>query len=180
MRVMGSLDLVAVARAAFIVVDEQRMDRRLFLPAKNNIAAARSGLAYCIEPKVASDGATSSAVVWDATPVTMSADEALTSASKPEQQLSLTDAVDFLNLILSAGPMPVKAIMSEARDAGVSAASLRRAARTLQVKSRRVGGLAGAGHWVWQLPEGSAAHEGGCRSAGNKNDNLRGYAVTAA
>jgi hypothetical protein len=40
MRVMGSLDLVAVARAAFIVVDEQGTDRRLFLPAKNNIAAA--------------------------------------------------------------------------------------------------------------------------------------------
>lgn len=165
MRVLGSLDLAAVARAAFIVANEQGTDRRLFLPIKNNLAAPRSGLAYRVESKIASNGTIASAVVWESAPITISADEALASTSKPtNQQPALTDAADFLHLLLSSGPVAAKEIKSEASDAGVSAASLRRAAATLGVKSRRVGGLAGAGHWIWDLPEGSAAREGGTRA----------------
>ena len=40
-----------------------------------------------------------------------------------------------------------------ARASGVSVRSLRRAIKTLGVKCRRVGGIAGAGSWVWTLDE---------------------------
>jgi putative DNA primase/helicase len=167
MQVIGSLGLVAVARATYIVANEQGTDRRLFLLAKNNLAVARN-LAYRIEPKITPNGAASSAVVWDPTLVTLSADEALACASGPaKQQPALTDATDFLTLMLSAGPMRAKGIMSEARDAGVSFASLRRAAASLKVTKRRVGGLAGGGYWIWQLPEESPPDGAGARALAN-------------
>ena len=40
-----------------------------------------------------------------------------------------------------------------ARASGVSVRSLRRAIKTLGVKCQRVGGIAGAGSWIWTLPE---------------------------
>ena len=164
-QVTGSLGLVAVARAVFIVAQEQGTDRRLFLPAKNNLANARTGLAYRIEAKATSEGKTSSALVWHTSPVLTSADEALASASgQTKQPPALTDAEDFLRLLLGSGPMAAKAIRSEASEAGVSVASLRRAARTLEVKSRRVGGLANKGHWIWELPDGSQAHGAATRA----------------
>jgi putative DNA primase/helicase len=164
-QVTGSLGLVAVARAVFIVAREQGTDRRLFLPAKNNLAGPRGGLAYRIEPRIAPNGATQSVVVWDSAPVTVSAQEALVpAAGRTKQQPALTDAVDFLRLMLSSGPLAAKDIMREAREAGVSIASLRRATGTLKVKKRRVGGLGGEGHWVWDLPDSSATGEGGTRA----------------
>jgi putative DNA primase/helicase len=154
-QVTGSLGLVAVARAVFIVAPEKGTDRRLFVPAKNNLATAQPGLAFRIEGKATSNGVTSSAVVWGSTPVMVSADEALASASGARKlQPALTDAEDFLRVVLGAGPVPAKDVKSEASDAGVSSASLRRATGTLGVKSRRTGGIAGKGHWFWELPGG--------------------------
>jgi putative DNA primase/helicase len=160
-RVMGSLDLVAVARAAFVVVQEQGTDRCLFLPAKNSLAALRDGLAYRVEPKIASDGTEGSVVVWDSAPVTVSADEALAPTSnRTSQQPALIDAANLLELLLISGPLAAKDVFCEARDAGVSVASLRRAAQILRVKKRRVGGVAGGGHWIWELPDSSGRDEG--------------------
>lgn len=157
-QVMGSLGLVAVARALFIVTEEKGTDRRLFLPAKNNLSGARFGLAYRMEAKSTSDAVTAPAVVWDSALVTMSADEALASAAGARKmQPALTDAVDFLRVLLGAGPIPAKVIKSEASDAGIRIGSLRRAADILGVKARRIGGIAGTGSWIWELPIGSAS-----------------------
>ena len=48
-QVMGSLGLVAVARAVFIVAPEKGTDRRLFVPAKNNLGSClpRACLSNC-------------------------------------------------------------------------------------------------------------------------------------
>ena len=152
-QVTGSLGLVAVARAVFIVAPEKGTDRRLFVPAKNNLAIAQPGLAFRIEGKATSNGVTSSALVWDSAPVTVSADEALAPVmGRAKPQPALTDAEDFLRLVLGVGPLPAKQVKAEASDAGVSGASLRRAADFLGVKRRRTGGIAGMGHWMWELP----------------------------
>jgi putative DNA primase/helicase len=164
-QVTGSLGLVAVARAVFIVAQEKGTDRRLFLPAKNNLASAGSGLAYRTERKMTSDGIASSAVVWDRSSVMVSADEALASdAGGRKLRPALTDAEDFLRVLLAAGPVPSKAVKSEASDAGVSGASLRRAAQNLGLKSYRTGGIAGAGSWHWALPHESAPDDGTARA----------------
>ena len=160
-QVMGSIGLVAVARAVFIVTPEKGTDRRQFLPAKNNLASARPGLAYRIEAKATSNGVTSSAVVWDSTPALESADDAVASSvGRTKLQSALTDAEDFLRVVLGAGPVPAKDVKSEASDAGVSSASLRRAAEALGVKSRRVEGIADKGRWKWGLPGAWAPDNG--------------------
>jgi putative DNA primase/helicase len=163
-QVLGSLGLVAVARALHIVVQEKETDRRLFLPAENNFASTRAGLAFKIEPRTTSAGTQVSAVVWDG-PVTVSADEALASASGARKlQPALTDATNFLRVLLGAGPVHAKKVRSEASDAGVSGASLRRAAENLGVKSRRIEGIAGKGRWMWGLPDGWAPDHGEART----------------
>jgi putative DNA primase/helicase len=158
-QVMGDLGLVASARSVFIVAPEIGTNRRLFLAAKNNLGFC-GGLAYRIEPKTLADGIASSAVVWDAAPVTISADEALTPAARSGKQPARADAEDFLLVLLGAGPVSAKEVKSEASDAGISWPSVRRAVEKLGVKSRRTGGAAGKGHWYWELPgrptEGSA------------------------
>lgn len=160
-QVTGNHGLVAVARALFIVTPEKGTDRRLFLPAKNNLASARSGLAYRTEAKATANGIISSAVVWDSALVMVSADEALASVSAGRKlQPALTDAEDFLRVLLGAGPIPAKDVRSEASDAGVSSASLRRAADNLGVQSRQIDGFAGRGRWVWELPRAAAPDDG--------------------
>ena len=167
-QVTGSFGLVAVARAVFIVAQEKGTDRRLFLPAKNNLASVGTGLAYRTEAKATSKGIISSAVVWDSAPVMVSADEALASVSGARKlQPALTDAVDFLRILLSAGRVSAPEVRSEARDAGVSSASLRRAAGILGVRSRRVGGFAGKGGWFWELPDGPSPDDGKTRALTN-------------
>ncbi len=165
-QVTGSLGLVAVARAVFIIAEEKGTDRRLFLTAKNNLATRMTtALAYRIEKKAMSTGITSSAVVWDSAPVVVTADEALASVSGTRKpQPALTDAEDFLRVLLGAGPVPAKDVRAEASEAGVSPASLRRAAGTLGVKSRRIGGVASSGRWVWELPDGSGTGDGKTRA----------------
>jgi putative DNA primase/helicase len=155
--VTGSLGLVAVARAVFIVAPEKGTDRRLFVPAKNNLASCRPGLAYRIGGKATSNGVTSSTVVWDSTPAVVSADEVLASTSGARKlQPALTNAQDFLSVLLAAGPVSAKDVRREATDAGISGASLCRAGAILGVKSRRIEGFAGKGRWVWELPGGTA------------------------
>ena len=50
-QVTGSLGLVAVARAVFIVAPEKGTDRRVFVPAKNNLEAAAPGLPIGLREK---------------------------------------------------------------------------------------------------------------------------------
>lgn len=164
-RIMGSLEWVAAPRAVFLVTEEANTDRCLFLPLKNNLAPGRIGYAFRIETRIVGDGIETSALVWDPEPVTITAEEALAAASGvSKKQPALTDAEDFLRVLLGAGPIPAKDVRREANDACISGASLRRAAGTLCVKSRRIGGIAGQGFWVWELPEGSAPDGGKTRA----------------
>jgi putative DNA primase/helicase len=156
-QVLGSVGLVAVARTILLVTRERETDRRLFLMAETNIARSHTGLAFKIEPKTTPAGMQVSAVVWDG-PVKVSADEALTAATGTRTlQPALVDARDFLRILLAEGPVAAKAIRAEASDAGISYPSLRRAAEFLGVKARRIGGIAGRGSWIWELPHGSAS-----------------------
>jgi hypothetical protein len=62
---------------------------------------------------------------------------------------ALRDAKDFLKSELSNGPKPAKKIRLEARDAGISEATLRRARKALKIVVSKQGY---GGGWVWSLP----------------------------
>lgn len=153
MRVTGSLAFVAAARAAYVVCrDPEDEHRRLVLPAKNNLGDDRYGLAYRIEPTTVAEGIATSRVAWDAEPVTVTADEALAPERPGPEPNDRREAADWLRMLLADGPVLVKELRQQARDAGLSWGTVRRAKEEVGVQARK---QAFAKGWVWQLPEGA-------------------------
>jgi hypothetical protein len=64
----------------------------------------------------------------------------------------LSEAKGFLQHMLADGPMGATELMAEAKGAGISPASLKRAKQALGVQSEKA---AGDGPWQWRLPERS-------------------------
>lgn len=149
-RSMGSVAFIAAARAAYIVTkDHQNPERRLVMPVKNNLAKDNTGLAYSVI--TAENGAP--LIVWESEPVTITADEALAPSDSNDEKTDGDWATEVLKDILLDGPMQVVDVNSEAKSAGISQKSLRRAKEKLGIKSKK-GGFKGG--WVWSLP----GHEG--------------------
>jgi putative DNA primase/helicase len=153
-RIMGSTEWVAVPRAVFLVAEEPGTDRRLFLPLKNNLAPDRIGYAFRIEDRVVgASGISTSAVVWDRDPVTITADEALAATAK---KATPSAAIDFLQQALSDGPVDQAEIVQLGKEAGFSEKSLRTAREKLGVKPRKEG-FGASGKWVWVPSTGTTA-----------------------
>ena len=148
-RAMGSLAFVAAARAAWLVArDPHDARRRLFLPAKNNLAGDSTGLAFSIVDGI---------VRWERDPVSIAADVALAppeEESKPgPDQSARKQAVKWLRELLSTGPLPAAVIRQEADDAGVAWRTLHRAKDDLGITPYRT---QFQGAWLWELPTDDA------------------------
>jgi putative DNA primase/helicase len=151
MRVTGSLAFVAAARAAFIVAkDPDDENRRLFIPAKNNIAKDVGGLAFRIEGYNLDSGIETSRVMWETAPVNGVTADSILSLQDPEEKGARDEAKAFLLELLKPGSMPSKDVFVNARGAGVAEKTLRRAAQDLGVVKSKVGMDGG---WMWKLPE---------------------------
>jgi hypothetical protein len=157
---IGSIAFVGAPRAAFAVIeDADDRERRLFLHARNNLAAPPQGLAFRLEQAVVDSrkNIVSSRVKWESEPVSMTANEALAAEGAGKKcHSAVEEAKSFLRALLSAGPMPAKEARSEAEEAAIASATLRRAKEELGIKPRRVAlagaGLAENGRWMWELP----------------------------
>ena len=151
-RVIGSVAFVNQARAAFIVTpDEEDKTRMLLIPSKMNIAPIRHGLAYRIEGcLINSEGSeiATSRIMYESTPITISADQALAALSAPgENKSDKSEAIEFLKEVLRAGPVAAKDVKKEANGAGISPKSLRSAREALRIKPEKAGFEGG---WVWK------------------------------
>jgi hypothetical protein len=139
-RVTGSLAFVAAARGAFIVAkDKDDPTRRLFLPAKNNIASDVGGLAFTVESFALPNGIETSRVLWDSQPVTLTADEAMVPAPEACEQTMTEDAIDLLRDMLVGGRILARDIKRRAGDAGISDKALRSARQKLGIAVSREG-----------------------------------------
>jgi hypothetical protein len=155
-RFIGSVAFVAAARSAHLVIsDPEDKDRRLFLPVKNNLAPLGKGLAFRLEQRLVGDpdrAIVASSVVWESEPVTISADQALQAADdRGGGGGAGADAEEFLRDALADGPIAVKDIQTEAKAAGHSWATVRRAKDRLGVIVER-DGFGSEGKWLWRLP----------------------------
>jgi len=157
-RFIGSVAFVAAARAAFMVIkDADDQNRRRFVPVKNNLAPLGKGLAFRLEQRLvgaAGKEIVASSVVWEREPVTISADQALSAAEGSGGKPVRTEAKEFLLAMLEDGPHPVTDIKEEAKAAGLSWATVRRAKDELGIRSERESeGRDGVGQWLWRLQD---------------------------
>jgi hypothetical protein len=168
-RVIGSVAFVNQARAAFIVTpDAEDKTRMLLIPSKMNIAPIGHGLAYRIEGCLinfeGSEIATSR-IMYESVPVTISADQALAALSvQGENKTDKSEAMEFLKEVLKDGPVAARDVKKEAREAGISAKSLRSAREALRIKPEKAGFERG---WVWKLPKMPCPAEGALKTNGH-------------
>jgi putative DNA primase/helicase len=151
-RFIGSIAFVAAARAAFMVTrDTEDEIRRLFLPVKNNLAPLGKGLAFRLEQRLVADGIVGSSVSWETEPVTITADQALQAADdRGGRGGAGAEAEEFLLDALAGGAIAVKDLQDDAKQAGLSWATLRRAKDRLGIVAEREShGRDGAGRWTW-------------------------------
>lgn len=153
-RVLGSVAFTAVARvvlvAAKVKSEDGERDRRILARSKSNIGPDDGGYEYHLEQAEPLPGIQASYVTWG-TSVQGSARELLSDPNEQdgEDKSALDSAIDFLREVLKDGITPCKTIQAEGKDAGISQASIRRAADSLQViKTKSANG------WYWKLAQG--------------------------
>ena len=150
-RVIGSVAFSAVARVVLVaakVRNDDGEDRRILARGKSNIGPDDGGYEYSLEQSEPLPGISASRVTWGAA-VNGTARELLTDPDEQdgEAKSALQAAMDFLREVLKDGTTPAKSIQAEAKDAGVSQASLRRASDAMAVIKTKTGS-----GWYWKLP----------------------------
>ena len=156
-RVIGSVAFTAVARVVLVaakVKSEDGEDTRILARSKSNIGPDDGGFQYHLEQIEvdAFPGIEAARIAWGKS-VDGNASQLLTDpneggATDDEEECSARDsAEDFLKELLKDGPAPTKYVETEAKAAGVSWATVRRASNALMVKKQK-----SDGKYYWSLP----------------------------
>lgn len=157
-RVTGSLAFGAYARIVLATAkrDEEHGGGRIVTRAKSNLGPDGGGFVYDIDQieTPGYPGIFASRVLWgDA--IEGTAREIMADAeAQPEggEGGALVEAKEFLGSMLMGGQMLSTDLEREARGAGHSVATMRRAEKALGVESFREGGIGKAGKWFRRLP----------------------------
>ncbi len=146
-RVMGSLAFTAAARAVWLVLkDKNDDDRRLFLPAKNNLARTGNGLAY----RLVNDLGCLARVSWEPDTIDIDVDDAI--AEPRGNSRKLNQAIEFLETELANGPVVRDDVIAAADAQGITERTLKRAREQLKIVCNRDGFGKGA-VYSWRLPD---------------------------
>jgi putative DNA primase/helicase len=159
LRISDSLAFGAVARHVYGVIDDAENKRKLFVRAKNNVAAKHKNqtLAYrFLESEVGTDEDTGEPIkapyiVWDPQYVDVTAIEAMQAASDTRSPALKDEAKKFLREILAQGPVPKDEVEEAADGNGISERTLKRAKHELKVVAQKENGKMN-GKWTWELP----------------------------
>lgn len=141
-RGQGSIDFAAACRSAFIFAqDAENPERRLMAHSKSSLAKLQPTIEFYID----ADGG----FRWGGQ-TSDTADDALgTGEPKRERESKALDAAkQFIEKLLSIGPMPSNDVKAKAREAGISNATLWRAKEMLDIRASKE---RGSGEWWWRL-----------------------------
>ena len=162
-RGIGSIDFTAACRSVLLVGgDPDDSSRRAVVHIKSNLSEKGAAIGY----EIREDG-----FYWTGAS-DLTAERILASTSDEEQGSALRSAENFLREALSDGPRWAKEIKEEAKETGISQATLLRARQAMDVKVRKEGKPGDKQQrWVWMLPEiAEDYHEGSQRKT---DENLR-------
>lgn len=155
LRVQGSIGFAAAARAVWgVAKDKDNPSRRLFMPLKNNLGVDNNGFAYSITGvRLPESDIETSHVMWENQIVTQSAEEVFGGTDLTQDERgAVFEAKTFLRDLLRHGPLDSKQIELDARGAGHSMTTLRRAAKEMNLRIAKDGFGRGS-PWKWWPPE---------------------------
>jgi putative DNA primase/helicase len=162
LRVSDSIAYTAAARSVYVVLDDpDDSASKLFLKAKNNLAADSKALRYGFGVKTIGKDAKlkkdidAPYIVWHPQHVELSANEVMQAAASGSAYAK-KEAREFLLDRLEAGPVNAEDVTAEAEQNGITKRTLFRAKKDLGVKSRKERGKMGGG-WTWELPAKKAS-----------------------
>ncbi len=148
----GSLAYAAHARMALLVaVDPADPNRRLMLAIKNNLGAKPDGLAFKIATTIVTLNVVAPKIVWDSTPVHMTANDAMAAANEAQRERGdqMRRAQELLRELLADGPVLASEGAEKAKAAGINKRTLDRARTRLGIIAEKDGFQ---GPWMWRLP----------------------------
>ena len=149
-RLTASLDFGAAARSVLVVgKNPNDPQRRVFVSAKSNLSAPPEALGF----HFMSDGI----FAWEQGTLDIDAQTLLSSSIlDSEKKDAVQEAEDFLMQVLGEDGQRTDLILNEAKQAGISPTTIRRAKLNIDVRAIRVSeGNQGRGYWKWQPPERS-------------------------
>jgi len=143
-RATASIAFTAAARAVWAVApDPEDADRRLLLAVKQNLSANVGGLAFHVETSGAAPR-----LAWESGAVTLEVNDVLGNVEVQQDHNERREAKAWLQNLLADGPVVVKNIEQDAKAAGLSWMTVRRAKEALGVVTSKSGYQ---GKWVWRL-----------------------------
>lgn len=151
-RIIGSQAFTALARMAWSAAKREDEGDCILVRAKSNNSILEGGVRYQIESETVLNGIETTKTVWLGT-IEGTAKELLNEAENTENGNSSTVdmAREFLiDLLSSVESMPSKEVQAQAKDAGFSPASIRRAQEKLNIKPFKP---QGEKVWFWALPK---------------------------
>lgn len=150
-RIIGSQAFTALARMAWSAAKREDEGDCILVRAKSNNSILEGGVRYQIESETVLNGIETTKTVWLGT-IEGTAKDLLNEAESAESNGSTVDfAKEFLiDLLSSVENMPSKEVQSQAKDAGFSPASIRRAQEKLNIKPFKP---QGEKVWFWSLPK---------------------------
>lgn len=147
-RIIGSQAFTALARMAWSAAKRGDEGDCILVRAKSNNSILEGGVRYQIESETVLDDIETTKTVWLGT-IEGTAKELLNEAESSESNSSTVDlAKEFLiDILSSVEKMPASEVQEEAKNAGYSVASIRRAKDNLNIKPFKDGSA-----WYWKLP----------------------------
>jgi hypothetical protein len=150
-RGLGSIDFTAACRSVLLAgCDPDNPQTRGIVHIKSNLAPTGDAIGF----ELRNDG-----FYWSEE-CSLTAGRIL-AIEDTERKSALDEATDFLKEELVDGPVPASQVFNDARDAGLSIITIKRAKAKLGIITRRQGetGKRGGGQFTWKLPESHSEGE---------------------
>lgn len=151
-RILGSQAFSALARMAWTAARREAEDDYILVRAKSNISTLEGGIRYHLESVIVENSIETTKTTWLGM-IEGSAKELLNSAelSGSDNNSVVDTAKEFLiELLSTVDKMSSKDVQAQAKEAGFSLASIRRAQERLNIKPFRPHGEKS---WFWSLPK---------------------------